>query len=214
MKIIPIVLLSSFLHSFTLAMELSSNPDTNSISILSSEFIRLNKLKGHFQGSEYNTDIDPFNSKKHQTMIQLKELIKIGSSIQFVTDIMGKPDEICAGEMRNTNKGVNDYAPIDMRDAYGDTSLERGSTNEFKGYFVPYMMPGPVMYRDGFTPSDSGYMTLVYCMSYHHSILLTCIASSHPLYKPMFHSIIMSYRFISLTIKPNVPSLCPIVSSH
>jgi hypothetical protein len=60
---------------------------------LSSSFKALKERKGHWDGQEYDEEIDSFESTKHLVMQELGEKL-IGSDGSLVLKLMGKPDEI------------------------------------------------------------------------------------------------------------------------
>lgn len=139
------------------------------LSTLSLEFKSLNKLKGHYQGEEWNEVVDPFNSQKHQTMNQLLALISIGSNVKYVTDTMGKPDEIIIGKF---DKSVG-LAPIheDEEHVY-DASVTDEIKQAVHESFIPYTMPGPVI-PSGYQPNSiDSTCTLVYCRKYYRFHLI------------------------------------------
>ncbi|KAG0262383.1 hypothetical protein DFQ27_002365 [Actinomortierella ambigua] len=59
------------------------------------EFQQLREVKGHWDGAEYNPDVDAYNGKKHQLMKTLGEHFgKFGTLSGDITAVMGRPDEI------------------------------------------------------------------------------------------------------------------------
>ncbi|KAG0055535.1 hypothetical protein BGZ83_008280 [Gryganskiella cystojenkinii] len=53
----------------------------------------LRKTKGHWDGGDYNDDVDSFNGAKHLAMQKLADYFKSGSQVSDVISAMGKPDE-------------------------------------------------------------------------------------------------------------------------
>ncbi|KAF9974318.1 hypothetical protein BGZ73_002274 [Actinomortierella ambigua] len=58
------------------------------------EYQVLREVKGHWDGADYNPDVDAYNGKKHQLMKTLGEYLgKFGTDHADITAVMGKPDE-------------------------------------------------------------------------------------------------------------------------
>ncbi|KAI8850088.1 hypothetical protein BC829DRAFT_390397 [Chytridium lagenaria] len=60
---------------------------------LGQQFQTLRTIKGHFEGGEYNADVDGFNGIKHKTMEKLREILGVkGTPAKNVITALGKPD--------------------------------------------------------------------------------------------------------------------------
>ncbi|KAF9947351.1 hypothetical protein BGZ72_010638 [Mortierella alpina] len=69
----------------------------NDLVALGNDFKALRQVQGHWDGQEFNEDVDAFNGKKHQVMQQLHEaLSKPGTKASLVEETMGPSDEIPA----------------------------------------------------------------------------------------------------------------------
>ncbi|KAJ3190853.1 hypothetical protein HDU67_006127 [Dinochytrium kinnereticum] len=70
------------------------------VSALGQEFQQLKAIKGHFEGGEFNKDVDGFNGSKHKTMEKLRETLGVaGTPAANVIAAMGKPDETSSAEV-------------------------------------------------------------------------------------------------------------------
>ena len=67
------------------------------IASLSTEFRKLRKIKGHFEGGEWNDDVDSYGGRKHQVMIALLREIRSIDKDQLV-HFLGVPDGIIRGD--------------------------------------------------------------------------------------------------------------------
>ena len=72
------------------------------------EFRRLRAVEGHFNGGEWNDDVDRWMGKQHALMVDLGERLGTGTySRSQVVDLLGEPDAIAVegdalyGQIRN-----------------------------------------------------------------------------------------------------------------
>ena len=62
---------------------------------LAAEFRRLRAVQGHFQGGEWNAEVDGWMDRKHQVMIDLGSRLGDGGCGRTqITDLLGPPDVI------------------------------------------------------------------------------------------------------------------------
>ncbi|KAF9179711.1 hypothetical protein BGZ51_003180 [Haplosporangium sp. Z 767] len=87
-------------------------PATNDLQDLGKTFQELRKIKGHFDGGEYNTDVDGFGGKKHKVMQQLHAALgKVGTQSTDVLSIMGPSDEIPAEILKELKRSEPQVTP-------------------------------------------------------------------------------------------------------
>ncbi len=86
---------------------------------LSMDFQQLRKIKGHFDGGEYNADVDGFQGKKHTLLLKLGEILgKPGTESSLIVQYLGEPDDTEA-------EGV-----VLMPGPYMVEKVDNGSTQE------------------------------------------------------------------------------------
>ncbi|KAJ3416997.1 hypothetical protein HDV05_007479 [Chytridiales sp. JEL 0842] len=65
------------------------------ISAFAADFAVLRTIKGHFEGGEWNDDVDKYNGKKHLALIALGQYFgKPSTPLQTLAETMGSPDEV------------------------------------------------------------------------------------------------------------------------
>jgi hypothetical protein len=70
-------------------------PTLDAIQGMADAFRRLRAVVGHFNGGDWNDDVDRWMGKKHALMIELGERLGTGAySRSQVVDLLGKPDAI------------------------------------------------------------------------------------------------------------------------
>ncbi|KAF9435108.1 hypothetical protein BGZ76_006882 [Entomortierella beljakovae] len=78
---------------------------TNEVAILGEKFQTLRKIKGHFDGGDYNEDVDAFNGEKHQVMMKLADnFVKIGVLSDDIITVMGISDGIPAEILKSLKR--------------------------------------------------------------------------------------------------------------
>ncbi|KAF9388507.1 hypothetical protein CPB97_000948 [Podila verticillata] len=89
-------------------------PPVEDVQALGKTFQVLRTVKGHFDGGEFNEDIDAFNGKKHQTMQKLaKAFNKAGVLETAIEATMGRSDKIPAQVLQEL-KGTEPEMTINM----------------------------------------------------------------------------------------------------
>ncbi|KXS13240.1 hypothetical protein M427DRAFT_100719 [Gonapodya prolifera JEL478] len=72
-----------------------SGINAQELQALGQEYSSLRTVVGHWKGGEFNTDVDAFKGKKHETMNKLHTMLgKPGTPASLVIQAMGKPDEV------------------------------------------------------------------------------------------------------------------------
>ncbi|KAJ3103860.1 hypothetical protein HDU97_009779 [Phlyctochytrium planicorne] len=62
---------------------------------LGQQFQQLRTVKGHFEGGEFDKDVDGFNGAKHKAMLALEKGLGVqGTPASAVIEVMGKPDRV------------------------------------------------------------------------------------------------------------------------
>ena len=70
-------------------------PTPDAIQGMATEFRRLRAVRGHFDGGDWNDDVDQWMGRKHALMIELGERLGAGAySRAQAVDLLGEPDEI------------------------------------------------------------------------------------------------------------------------
>jgi hypothetical protein len=65
------------------------------IDALATEFRKLRKIKGHFQGGKWNKDTDGWMCRKHRVMIELgRRLVNNSFKLKDILRLLGEPDKI------------------------------------------------------------------------------------------------------------------------
>ena len=99
--VLNILLVSCFFFAGDLHADKASTsnqaPSTkeNDLSKLSSEFMRLREIPGHFNGGAWNAEVDSWMGTKHKVMIALAQ--KLDHDPYLLSDVifyMGQPDHI------------------------------------------------------------------------------------------------------------------------
>lgn len=90
---------------------------------LSVEFKSLKEMKGHWDGHEFNPEIDSFNGKKHEIMKALEKQVTVGMKVKELVELMGKPDSVTSdlqGKAVETMPGIQLTDPIqqDLQQEY------------------------------------------------------------------------------------------------
>ncbi|KAF9361034.1 hypothetical protein BGX26_006356 [Mortierella sp. AD094] len=79
---------------------------------LGKSFQELRKIKGHFDGGEYNADVDGINGEKHQVMLKLADAFgKPGALSADITSVMGPSDEIPAEILADLKRSAPRVTP-------------------------------------------------------------------------------------------------------
>ncbi|KAG0071829.1 hypothetical protein BGZ92_004179 [Podila epicladia] len=70
-------------------------PPVEDVKVLGKTFQSLRAVKGHFDGGDFNEDVDTFNGKKHRTMQKLaKAFNRAGVLEKTIKKTMGRSDKI------------------------------------------------------------------------------------------------------------------------
>ncbi|KAF9333626.1 hypothetical protein BG006_003363 [Podila minutissima] len=89
-------------------------PPVEDVKALGKTFQDLRAVNGHFDGGEFNEDVDAFNGKKHQTMQKLaKAFNKAGVLEATIETTMGRSDKIPAQVMKEL-KGTEPEMTINI----------------------------------------------------------------------------------------------------
>ncbi|KAG0001122.1 hypothetical protein BGZ79_005061 [Entomortierella chlamydospora] len=88
-------------------------PNVNAeVVALGETFQELRQIKGHFDGGEYNADVDGFNGEKHQVMLKLADAFgKPGVLSADITSVMGPSDEIPAEILAELKRSAPQVTP-------------------------------------------------------------------------------------------------------
>jgi hypothetical protein len=74
---------------------LAPTPTPDAIQEKAAEFRRLRTVMGHFEGGDWNDDVDRWMGKKHALMIELGERLGTGAySRSQAVNLLGEPDAI------------------------------------------------------------------------------------------------------------------------
>ncbi|KAF9102969.1 hypothetical protein BGX27_010794 [Mortierella sp. AM989] len=85
---------------------------TTEVVTLGKTFQELRKIKGHFDGGEYNADVDGFNGEKHQVMLKLADAFaETGILSKDITSVMGPSDEIPADILSQLKRTAPQITP-------------------------------------------------------------------------------------------------------
>jgi hypothetical protein len=95
--LIVVFLLAFAYLTFQQSMSLSEQQLHN----FSQDFKSLRNKKGHWEGGEYNDDVDQFGGRKHTAMQALGEYLgQPGTPINKILELMGEPDEVKTADGR------------------------------------------------------------------------------------------------------------------
>ena len=92
-------------------------PTPDAIQGIADEFRRLRAIQGHFDGGDWNDDVDRWMGRKHQLMIELGERLGMGAYDRAqAIDLLGAPDAVA-------RKGDPLYARIRDRPEFEGPSI-------------------------------------------------------------------------------------------
>jgi hypothetical protein len=76
----------------------TSSPIDDELKQLATAFSSLRATPGHFDGGEWNNDVDQWQGRKHTLMLELASRLGTGdTSRSTLTDLLGPPDHIVKG---------------------------------------------------------------------------------------------------------------------
>ncbi|KAI1312299.1 hypothetical protein EDD11_002989 [Mortierella claussenii] len=109
----PTVLLLALSVFFLGLLSLTSAaPVVSDVVALGQTFQELRKVKGHFDGGEYNAAVDGFNGEKHQVMQKLAEAFSKPSVLSVdIVSTMGPSDEIPAEILAQLKRSAPQVSP-------------------------------------------------------------------------------------------------------
>lgn len=80
---------------WALSMASMAAPSTAEIKVKAGEFQRLRVVRGHFQGGEWNDEVDRWGCRKQEVMDWLREALGTGQySASQIARLMGQPDAV------------------------------------------------------------------------------------------------------------------------
>jgi hypothetical protein len=93
--ILILILLAGCAGEFGVPDNPTARATPDSIQEKAAEFRSLRAIQGHFDGGEWNDDVDRWMGKKHALMIELGERLGAGAySRAQAVDLLGEPDAI------------------------------------------------------------------------------------------------------------------------
>ncbi|KAG0232519.1 hypothetical protein BGW42_008139 [Actinomortierella wolfii] len=90
-SLIRIGLLAQVLLLIIAVVSAAVTPEIMAVGV---QYQEIRQVKGHWDGAEFNPDVDAYDGKKHKLMKTLGEFFgKRGTRVSEITQVMGRPDE-------------------------------------------------------------------------------------------------------------------------